>query len=191
MMGKKKYIKCENIRAIKVPQYKGLTVKSILEFANKNIHIDRFLPDYDYLKDPNREWLCNIIHTIIPDKFQNYVQTKVEERRQQLIDTQNLGISVQPEFINIFKSSQSISTVNGKFHFLTRLPKPTKDQMRIQKLEEEKKEIIFKAKGTETQLLELKRKLKELEDDQKFADDNAEKLSKLFELGVIDDKESS
>ena len=60
--------------------------------------------------------------------------------------------------------------------------------MRIQKLEEEKKEIIFKAKDTETQLLELKRKLKELEDDQKFADDNAEKLSKLFELGVINDK---
>ena len=98
MMAKRKYIKCENITAIKVKQYKGLTVKSILEFANKNIHIDRFLPDYDYLKDPNREWLCNIINTIIPDKFQNYVQTKVEERRQQLIDTQNLGISVQPEF---------------------------------------------------------------------------------------------
>ena len=146
------------------------------------------MPDYDYLKDPNREWLCNIINTIIPDKFLNYVQTKIEERRQQLIDTQNLGISVQPKFINIFKSSQSISIVNGKSHFLTRLPKPTKDQMRIQKLEEEKKEIIFKAKDTETQLLELKRKLKELEDDQKFADDNAEKLSKLFELGVIDDK---
>ena len=63
--------------------------------------------------------------------------------------------------------------------------------MRIQKLEEEKKEIIFKAKDTEAQLLELKRKLKELEDDQKFADDNALKISKLFELGVIDEKESS
>ena len=114
------------------------------------------MPDYAYLKDPNREWLCNIINTIIPDKFQNYVQTKVEERRQQLIDTQNLGISVQPEFLNIFKSSQSISTVNGKSHFLTRLPKPTKEQMKIQKLEEEKKEIIFKAKNTEAQLLNLR-----------------------------------
>ena len=86
------------------------------------------MPDYDYLKDPNREWLYNIINTIIPDKFQNYVQTKVEERRQQLIDTQNLRISAQPEFINIFKSSQSISTVKGKSHFLTPFPKPTKEK---------------------------------------------------------------
>ena len=42
MMAKNRYIKCENIRAIKVKQYKGLTVKSILEFANKNIHIHTF-----------------------------------------------------------------------------------------------------------------------------------------------------
>ena len=33
MMGKKKLIKSENILAIKVLQYKGLTVKSIIEFA--------------------------------------------------------------------------------------------------------------------------------------------------------------
>ena len=33
MMGKKMQIKCESMRAIKVPQYKDLTVNRILEFA--------------------------------------------------------------------------------------------------------------------------------------------------------------
>ena len=37
--------------------------------------------------------------------------------------------------------------------------------MKIQKFEDKKKEIIFKAKDTEVQLLELKCKLKELDDD--------------------------
>ena len=115
----------------KVPQYKGFTVKNILEFAQKNIHIDTFLPDYDYLKETNREWLWNMVDTIIPEKSQNFVQAKVEKRREQLIDTQNLWISVQPEYIHIFKASQSISTVKRKSHYLTRLPKPTKNILKF------------------------------------------------------------
>ena len=81
-MGKKRYIKSEDIRLIKVPQYKGLTVKNILEFAKKNIHIDRFLPEYDYLKEHNREWHCNIVNTIIPEIFQNFIKLKIDERKQ-------------------------------------------------------------------------------------------------------------
>ena len=82
-------------------------------------------------------------------KVSEFVQEKVEERREKLIYTQNLRISVQPEFIKIFKASQFISTVKGKSYYLTRLPKPTKDHIKIQKLEEEKKEIIFKTEDTE------------------------------------------
>ena len=148
MMGKKKYVSWENVKVIKVPQYKGLTVRDILNFANRNIHIERFLPEYDCLKDPNREWLCNIINTIIPDKFQKYIELKIEERKQQLINSQNLGISVQPEFIKLFKQSKSISTVK-KSHFLTRIPKPTKDKIIIKRFEEERKEFSEKEKDVE------------------------------------------
>ena len=50
----------ENVKVIMVPQYIGLTVRGILNFANRNIHIERFLPEYDCFKDPNREWLCTL-----------------------------------------------------------------------------------------------------------------------------------
>ena len=86
-MGKKKYVSWENVKVIKVPQYIGLTVRDILNFANRNIHIERFLTEYDCLKDPNREWLCNIINTIIPDKYQKYIELKIEEKKQQLINS--------------------------------------------------------------------------------------------------------
>ena len=50
MKGKKSYIKWEEVKVIKVPQYKDLTVRGMLNFANRNIHFDRFLPKYGYLK---------------------------------------------------------------------------------------------------------------------------------------------
>ena len=185
MMGKKKFIKSENILAIKVPQYKGLTVKSIIEFAQRNIHIDKYLPDYEYSKENNREWVWNIVNTIIPEKFKRFIDQKVEERKQQIIKSQNLGISVNPEFMSIFKSSNSVSFVKGKSHFLARLPRPSKEQKNIQELEEEKREIIAKAENAENKLEELKLKLEELQNNLRDADDNAAKLAKLYELGII------
>ena len=44
----------------------------------------------------------------------------------------------------MFKSSQAISTINGKCHFLVRDPKVNKLQRRINELKEEKKEIEVK-----------------------------------------------
>ena len=66
MLGKKNYVKRKNVNVIKVLQYKGLSVKDRLRFAERHIHIERFSPKYDYLKNPNREWLCNVIYFIIP-----------------------------------------------------------------------------------------------------------------------------
>ena len=45
----------------------------------------------------------------------------------ELLKSSNLALSVKPETLDIFKSSQAISIVSGKSHFLTRDPKATKD----------------------------------------------------------------
>ena len=76
MMGRKNYIKLEDVNVIKVPQYKDLTVRDIINFAHLKIHIDRFLPNYDCLKDLNKEWLCNVVSTIISGKINNLLNLK-------------------------------------------------------------------------------------------------------------------
>ena len=42
---------------LKIPQYKGLKVQDIIKFTSTNIRIKLDLPDYDYIKEPNREWI--------------------------------------------------------------------------------------------------------------------------------------
>ena len=187
LMGKKLHVKCSEVTVIKVPQYNGLKVRDLIRFAESKFSIDKFLPEYSYHKEPNREWLCNIINTLVNDEFKNFIQEKIDKRNKELIKTQNLGVSAKQEFIDIFKRSKAISTTKGKSHFLTRVPKLTKDQLRLKKLEEEKSTAESKTKLLTRELDELKEKISYIESIQGDADENIEKLGKLYKMGIIDE----
>ena len=92
------------------------------------------------------------------EKFNEFIESKTELRKQELIKSQNIGVSAKKEFIEIFKNSQSISSVKGKSHFLARVPKPTKDQMKVRQLEEDKINSEYKAKVFKLEIDELKLK---------------------------------
>ena len=149
--------------------------------------MQNFLPKYSYEKEPNREWLCNVVNSLLTREFNEFIESKVNIRKQELIQSQNISIAAKPEFIKIFKNSESISNSKGKSHFLARMPKPTKDQNKIRQLEEEKKDSYYKEKVFKLEIEELKTKMQKLEDDKKDAENNIEKLSKLYEMGVIDE----
>ena len=124
---------------------------------------------------------------MLNEEFNNFIWENVEIRKQEFIKSQNISVSVKPEFLKIFKNSQSISYSNGKFHFLARMPRPTKDQEKIKQLEEEKVDSYYKATVLKLEIEELKDKMKKLEDEQRDAENNVEKMSKLYELGIIDE----
>ena len=187
LQGEKLYLKWSQITVIKVPQYKGLRVKDIIKFASTQLDIFKFLPKYSYNKEPNREWLWNIVNSLMAGQFNKFIETKIDTRNIDLIQSQNIGISTKPEFIEIFKKSQSISSVKGRSHFLVRDPKPTKDQLKIRQLEEEKVNNEYKSKVFKLEIDELKTKLKKMEEQQLDVEDKIEKLGKLYELGLIDD----
>ena len=74
-----------------------------------------------------------------------------------------------------------------KSHFLTRAPKKTKDQLKVEKVEEERKEAFSKVKELKRNLESLKFKMEEYKVKQRDADRNTDKLSKLYELWLIDE----
>ena len=120
---------------IKVSHYKGLTVAKIQRFARSKGDISSYILNYKHTKEPNREWLWNVINTLIPEEFQQFIVQNIKQRRVELIQSQNLSIIENPEFVSIFKNSQSLSMHKGRSHFLTREPKISKDKSLINKFE--------------------------------------------------------
>ena len=86
MDGRKLYIKCNKVEAIKVPRYKRLQVRELLKLASFKVNIKDYLPDYQYNKKSNRGWLCNLINTLIQKEFYEFIQEKEEKRRDELIE---------------------------------------------------------------------------------------------------------
>ena len=118
------------------------------------------MPKYEYSKVPNRECLCNLINSLIPEKFNQFILIKIKKRNKEFIALQNIGITIKPEFIQIFKNSRAISTMNGKSHYLTRVPMKTKEQLKIIKYEEQKEETNINTEMILEELQCLKTKIK-------------------------------
>ena len=74
-----------------------------------------------------------------------------------------------------------------KSHFLARAPKKIKDQLKVEKVEEERKEAFSKVEELKRNLESLKFKMKEYKVKRRDVDRNTDKLSKLYELGLIDE----
>ena len=122
LMGDKDYIKWSEMKIIKVPHLEGLRVKDILNWAREIVEIDRYIPDYDYQKEPNREWFINLVYILQEDEFKVYVSDTLRVYEQKVIKNKNLGVTTRNEFIEIFRNSKSISISKGKTYFLARKP---------------------------------------------------------------------
>ena len=117
----KRYLKCSEVKVCKVPHLKALNVADLIEFAKENTNIDEFLPDYNYQKQPNREWLWNILSRVIGERFRDFIKQRQQEMTDYILDNKKIKIRALPEFIKHFQDSTSISTHNGRTHFLTNL----------------------------------------------------------------------
>ena len=122
LLGHKKRLNGSEVKVVKIPQYEELRVKNILRFAENLVDIDSYTPKYDYPKELNREWLCNVINSLIPVYFKAYIDLKIEFRKRKVIQNQNLMITAKREFIDIFKASKSVSLAKRKSCFLVRPP---------------------------------------------------------------------
>ena len=114
MLGDKNYVKCTTVKVVRVPHLEGLRIKDILSWARERIDIDRYIPDYDYQKEPNRELFVNLVNTLLEEEFKEFIRAKLRARETKVIKNRNLGITAKDEFIEIFKHSKSVSTSKGK-----------------------------------------------------------------------------
>ena len=82
--GQKLWIRCSKVKVVKVPHAKGLEVASILKFAFDHFDLIKYLPEYEYQKEPSRELVWNLVNTLIHYQFQEYMNGKISEREAEL-----------------------------------------------------------------------------------------------------------
>ena len=90
--------------------YKGLKIETFLERGLQFPHVKDYLPDArDHHRLP-RQWIINVIFTIVGEPVKEFVQTHIKERNDQLAEKRNLIIELDADIANAFQQSINISS---------------------------------------------------------------------------------
>ena len=92
-----------------IPQYEGLTIETILERAKLVPEVMKRLPcEKEIFKLP-KQYLTNVIYTIVGQDFATWVRAKIEERNAKVSKDKDLMIAVDPAIAAAFQNSTAVS----------------------------------------------------------------------------------
>ena len=101
--GKRKMLKAKEIKHVTVPQFEGLAIKDLLEFARPYDDVLAALPlvktEVDKLPRQN---IANIICTIVGKAFEEWIDGRVDARHEKRAEEGNMNIQMDPEIARIF-----------------------------------------------------------------------------------------
>ena len=109
---KKTIIPCDEVKVIDVPQFEGLTIQDIFNFASSDQNVENALPPPKEIAKLSRAYLANVVHTKMGQRFQDWVTQQVNTRNQRVAQEGNQMIAMDPSIARIFHQSTAIS---GKF----------------------------------------------------------------------------
>ena len=108
-MGVKRIIKCDDVKVVDVPQFEGLAIKDIFDFACNSTDVENALPPPKEISKLSRSYLSNVIYTLMGEPFQAWITQQVNKRNQKVALEGNNVISMDPEIARIFQQSTAIS----------------------------------------------------------------------------------
>ena len=73
---------------------KDRLLRKLLKFTQLHIGISIYIPKYNCDKDPNRDWKCNIVNSLFPAEFKEFIDKKGNDCEENIIKAQNLKASI-------------------------------------------------------------------------------------------------
>ena len=107
--GAKKRIRSDLVKHINVPQFEGLSIENMQAFAADYPQVARYFPIDKEMKKLPRQYIANVIYTITGDAFAKWVEQQMTKRAEKIKSEQDMYINLDPEIMEIFRASQSIS----------------------------------------------------------------------------------
>ena len=92
------------------PQYEGISVKGMLEMVKNYPAIMQYLPDEKEIHLLPRQWIANVIYTVVGKDFEDWVTRHIKARHEKYSSKNNLIISMDPEIAEALNNSAQISS---------------------------------------------------------------------------------
>lgn len=100
---KRKRIRCKEVKFISIPQFAGLSIKDLLAYAEGYEEVMRALPiTKNELDKLPRQYIANIIYTIVGKPFYDWVEARVNLRNQNIKEENLMNIEMDDEIAKIF-----------------------------------------------------------------------------------------
>ena len=108
--GQRKFLHCDKVQYLSVPQYEGLGVKQFLSEAAKYPQVAAYLPDQDDWRKLPRQWIINLIYTLAGKPFADWVLEHTEARNRKVVSEKKMAIDMDPEIMRAFQASTHVSS---------------------------------------------------------------------------------
>ena len=102
LANKKISIHLDNVRPINVPFYSGLSIEQILDFGGKYVDVQNAFPDKKETLKFERAYICNVIHSLVGEDFQQWVDNRVNARNKKVTVEGNKLIELDPIIAAVF-----------------------------------------------------------------------------------------
>ena len=101
-----------------MPHYEELTVKKMLAFAFEKPGVRDYFPEDKEIEKLPREWICNVLHSVIGKPFKDWVKERVDARNQEVKVKADGEMSLDPRVAKAFRSSTHVSSKFPSLLFL-------------------------------------------------------------------------
>ena len=108
--GQKKLILAEEVKHISVPFFEGLKIEEMLKFAFSYEEVFKRLPVEKEILQLPRQYIANVIYTIVGKPFSNWVDLKIAERHQKVTSEKNMMVELDPAIAKILQKSTIVSS---------------------------------------------------------------------------------
>lgn len=103
-------IKCDKVCYLFCPQYEGLSLEKILQQTAQYPEVLQYFPVQKEIQKLPRQWVINVIYTIVGKSFADWVQQQIDSRNEKMASDHNLMIELDPDIAAAFRASTQISS---------------------------------------------------------------------------------
>jgi hypothetical protein len=94
-----------------VPQYESLTLDKITNFLKEDHPaVLDYLPDAQEIHKISKEWICNVIATILKETFTDWLMERVNVRNEKVVEKGEMNIELDEDVAAAFRASTAVSS---------------------------------------------------------------------------------